>query len=326
MLILSLFFLKLFILNTNSFLNSPNKENTSLDNNGNKIMNYVIKNKIPLTLTNKLIGDEAGSMSSTYNGYLNINNERNLSVIVKYSSFKTTWNYVHSNEINHLYENGCNSYVNENNSEYLIYQQDKNRIINESWIPSEVYVAIKGYFCQNLMSTSTIANPNYFYFSFFTSIEQNDDEKTFFIIFKKLVNGISLKNYLKKYSNKLTIEIVKYLIYSILIEILKLKAMFIIHLDLNSGNIFIMNNDNQHPITFIDFSIMKFIHKSSQLNVMYSENLHESLRNIFLNCPSCFHKNYLIENLIFPQIFHQSFKTYSIEQILNHPWFYTNHY
>ncbi|CAF3458432.1 unnamed protein product, partial [Rotaria sp. Silwood2] len=145
------------------------------------------------------------------------------------------------------------------------------------------------------MATSTIVNPTYSYFSFFTSIEQNDNEKNYFIIFKKLDNGISLKKYLELYSNKLTEYIAKYLIKSILIGIIKLKKMFIIHLDLNSSNIFIMNNDYQHNIKFIDFSIMKFIYQSSTLNVMYSENLHQSLRLIFFNCPSCFHSNYPIE-------------------------------
>ncbi|CAF3316902.1 unnamed protein product [Rotaria socialis] len=324
MLILSILCLILFILNMNCFLNSIRNENPLLDDIGNKIMNYVNENEIPLVLTDKIIGNQAGSMSSTYNGYLKINNQTKISVIIKYSSFKTIWNYVHATDINRLYENGCYSNVNENTNQYLIVKQDKNRIISENWIPSEVYVAFKGYFCQNLMATSAIAYPKYSYLSFFKSIEQIDDERTFVIVFKKLENGISLKTYLEQYSNKLTNEIVKYLIYSILVGIIKLKNMSIIHLDLNSGNIFLMNNDNQHPIRFIDFGIMKFIHKSSQLNVMYSENLHQSFRNVFRNCPSCFHNNYLMNNLIFPQQFHQSFKNYSIEQLLNHSWFYNN--
>ena len=42
--------------------------------------------------------------------------------------------------------------------------------------------------------------------------------------------------------------------------ILKLQQMSINHLDLNSGNIFVMNqDDDQHPIRFIDFAIIKFL-------------------------------------------------------------------
>ncbi len=93
--------------------------------------------------------------------------------------------------------------------------------------------------------------------------------------------------------------------------------MSIIHLDLNSGNIFIMNNDQQHPIRFIDFVIMKFMHQTSELNIMYSENLHQSFRSIFTNCPSC----YYFQTPFFAQQFHESFKTYSIDQIISHPWF-----
>ncbi|CAF4738044.1 unnamed protein product, partial [Rotaria sp. Silwood2] len=173
--------------------------------------------------------------SSTYNGYLNETNQRIISVIVKYSSFKTIWNYVHKSEINRLYKYGCYSNLNENTNEYFVLKQDKYRIIYENWIPCEFYVAFKGYICSNLMATSTIVNPTYSYFSFFTSIEQNDHEKNYFIIFKKLDNGISLKKYLELYSNKLTEYIAKYLIKSILIGIIKLKKMFIIHLDLNSS-------------------------------------------------------------------------------------------
>ncbi|CAF3431051.1 unnamed protein product [Rotaria sp. Silwood2] len=170
------------------------------------------------------------------------------------------------------------------------------------------------------MATSTIVNPTYSYFSFFKSIEDNDDNKYFFIIFKKLENSISLKSYLQLYLNKLTMDIVKYLIKSILISIIKLKNMFIIHLDLNSSNIFIMNNDNIHNIRLIDFSIIKFIYKSSSFNVMYSENLHESFQSIFFNCPSCFYSTYSIQTIIFAQPFHQSFQKYTIEQILNQPF------
>ncbi|CAF1507210.1 unnamed protein product [Rotaria sp. Silwood1] len=283
-------------------------------------MNYVNENKIPLILTDKLIGSEAGSMSSTYNGYLNLTNNNIISVIVKYSSFNTMWNYVDRSEINRLYQYGCYSQLNENTNEYIVLKEDKYRIIYENWIPCEVYVAFKGYICQNFMPTSTIVDSIYSYFTFFKSIEDNDDKKNFFIIFKKLENGISLKKYLELYSNKLTIDIVKYLINSILISIIKLKKMSIIHLDLNSSNIFIMNNDNQHNIRFIDFSIIKFIYQSSSLNVIYSENLHLSLRNIFFNCPSCFHSIHSIHTIIFAQPFHQSFKNYTIEQILNQPF------
>jgi serine/threonine protein kinase len=319
MLIFCIYLFLIFILNVNSLFNPPNEDVLS-DEIANKIMNYLSEHKIPLILKEKLVGDEAGSMSSTYNGYLKVSNDSLISVIIKYSSFKSLWNYVHQDDLNHLYENGCYSKVNENTNEYLVLKQEKNRILNENFLPSEVYIAFKGYFCSSLMPTSTIVDPKYSYFSFFNSIEQNDDERTFFLILKKFENGISLKKYLEEYLNNLTIEITKYLIYSILISIIKLKNMLIIHLDLNLGNIFLMNNDNQHPIRFIDFAIMKFIHKSDQLNVMYSENLHQSLRAIFLNCPSC----YYYQIPIFAQLFHQSFKTYSIEQLINDPWFYTN--
>lgn len=314
MFIVSLFLI--FFLNTNSLFNSID----SSDDIANKIMSYVHENEIPLVLTDKIIGDEAGSMSSAYNGYLNNTNQSSISVIVKYSSFKSIWNYVHISDINRLYDDGCYSNVHEHTNEYLVLKEDKNRIINEGWIPSEVYVSFKGYFCENLMPTATIVNPLYSYFSFFQSIEQTDDERTFFLILKKLDNGISLKKYLEQYSNNLTIDIAKYLIYSILNAVLKLKQMSIIHLDLNSGNIFLMNNDAQHPIRFIDFGIMKFIHRIEEMNVMYSENLHQSLRSIFMNCPSC----YSFQTPIFAQQYHSSFKSYLIEQIINLPWFYTN--
>jgi len=313
MLILSVFLFLIFILNLNSLFNT----NLLLDNIANKIMNYIHENEIPLVLTDKIIGDESGSMSSTYNGYFLISNQSSIPVIIKYSSFKSIWNYVHISDINRLYENGCYSNVNENTNEYLILKEDKNRIINENWIPSEVYVGFKGYFCENLMPTLTIINPIYSYFSFFKSINQTDDEQTFFLIFKKFENGISLKTYLQQYSNNISINLAKYLIYSILIAIIKLKTMSIIHLDLNSGNIFIMNNDQQHPIRFIDFAIMKFIHQPSELNIMYTENLHQSFRSIFINCPSC----YYFQTPFFAQQFHESFKTYSIDYIMSHPWF-----
>jgi serine/threonine protein kinase len=317
MLILSVYLFLIFFFNIHSLFTSIDS-NLISDDIANKIMIYVHENQIPLVLTDKIIGDEAGSMSSTYNGYLKPSNQSSISVIVKYSSFQSIWNYVHISDINRLYENGCDSNVNENTNEYLVLKQDKNRIINEGWIPSEVYVAFKGYFCENLMPTSTIVHPMYSYFSFFQSIEQTDDERKFFIIFKKLDQGISLKKYLEQYSNHLTIDITKYLIYSILIAIIKLKNMSIIHLDLNLGNIFVMNNDHQHPIRFIDFAVMKFIHQSSDFNVMYSENLHQSLRSIFINCPSC----YSFQTPIFAQQFQQIFQTYSIEQIIHQSWFY----
>jgi serine/threonine protein kinase len=285
-------------------------------------MHYVYENTIPLVLTDKIIGDEAGSMSFTYNGYLNTSNQSSISVIVKYSSFKSIWNYVHTSDINRLYDYGCYAHVHEQTNEYLVLKEDKNRIVNEGWIPSEVYVGFKGYFCQHLMPTSTIVNPLYSYFSFFNSIEQSDDERTFFLILKNLDNGISLKKYLEQYSNNLTIEIAKYLIYSILMAILKLQQMSIIHLDLNSGNIFVMNNNDQHPIRFIDFAIMKFIHRMEDMTVMYSENLHQSLRSIFINCPSC----YSFQTPIFAQQYHSTFNSYTIEQMMNHPWFYTHEF
>jgi len=321
MLIFFVYLFLIFILNVDNLLNSAN-ENLFSNDVGNKIMNYVNENNIPLILTEKIIGDDAGSMSTTFYGYLKKINSNVISVVVKYSSFKSIWNYVHINDINRLYSNGCYSNVNENTNEYLVLQEDKNRILNEGWIPSEVYVAFKSYFCSHLMPTSSIINPILSYFSFFKSIEQNDDERTFFVIYKRLENGISLKKYIEQYSNSLTIEITKYWIHSILIGILKLKAMSIIHLDLNSGNIFLMNNDNEHQVRFIDFAIMKFIHKVSQINVFYSENLHQSLRSIFINCPECYYHSF--QTPIFAQQYHQSFKNYSIEQIINHPWFYTN--
>ena len=311
MLILCLYYLfSIFILNVS----------TLRDEIANKIKNSITEHNIPLILKNKLIDNESGSMSSTYDGDFKSSNGSLISVIIKYSSFKSTWNYVHKSALNDLYETKCYSKVNENTNEYLISKQDKNRIINESFIPSEVYIAFKGYYCSHLMPTSTIVDPLYSYFSFFKSIDQSDDERTFILILKKLENGISLKRYVEVYSNNLTIEMTKYLIYSILISLLKLRDMSIIHLDLNSGNIFLMNNDNQHPIRFIDFAIITFIHQSSpHLNVMYSQNLHQSLQSIFRNCPSC----YSIQLPIFAQLFHQSFITYSIQQLINDPWFYT---
>jgi hypothetical protein len=55
----------IFILNLNSLFNSIDT-NLLSDNIVNKIMNYIHENQIPLVLTNKIIGDEAGSI---YNGY-----------------------------------------------------------------------------------------------------------------------------------------------------------------------------------------------------------------------------------------------------------------
>jgi serine/threonine protein kinase len=321
MLILSVLSFLIFILNVDNFLNSAN-ENLFSNEVANKIINYVNENNIPLILTEEILGDEAGSMSSTFYGYLKQNDETVISVVVKYSSFKSIWNYVHSSDINRLYENGCYSTVNENTNEYLVLKQDKDRIVNEGWIPSEVYTAFKAYFCSHLMPTSSIVHPMYSFFSFFKSIEQNDEERTFFIIFKRLENGISLKKYIEKYSNMLTIEMAKYWIHSILIAVLKLKAMSIIHLDLNSGNIFLMSNDHEHSVRFIDFAIMKFIHRQSEMNIFYSENLHQSLRSIFINCPSCYYQSF--QTPIFAHQFHSSFKNFSIQQIINDPWFYTN--
>lgn len=286
------------------------------DNIANKILNYAHENQIPLILTNKITDDEAGSMSSTYNGYLKLSHDRLISVIIKYSSFKSIWYYVHMNTINDLYEYGCYSTVNQNQNEYLVFQEDKNRLVNESWVPSEVYIGFKGYLCEDLMPTLKIAHPKYSYFSFFKSLEQNDNDRTFFIIFKKLDNSISLKKYLEINSNRLTIDIARYLILSILKAIKKLKSMSIIHLDLNSGNIFLIDNDMNHPIKFIDFGIMKFIYENEELNVKYSEILHETFRKIFLNCPNCY--SYSIP--FFAQQYHSSFSTYSIDFVMNHPW------
>lgn len=319
MFILSIFLFLIFISNLNSLFDSIDS-NLSSDDIANKITNYINENDIPLVLTNKIIGDAAGSMSSTYNGYLKFSNQNSVSVIVKYISFKSVWYYVHATAINDLYEHGCFSNVNENQNEYLVFEEDKTRIINESWIPTEVYIGFKGYFCENLMPTLTIASPKYSYFSFFNSTKQNDDERTFFIIFKKLKNSISLKKYLEENSNNIHIHQAKDLIYEILIAILKLKQMSIIHLDLNCGNIFLMDNDQQHSIRFIDFGIMKFIHKSYELDIKYSEILHQTFRNIFSNCPSC----YSFPTPVFAQEFQPLFTTYSIDSIINHEWFYTS--
>ncbi|CAF3462712.1 unnamed protein product, partial [Rotaria sp. Silwood2] len=129
MLILLIYFLNVFILNINCLFHKID-ENLLLDKIANKIINYVNENKIPLILTNKLIGDDAGSMSSTYNGYLNLTNNNIISVIVKYSSFKSIWNYVHKNEIDRLYKYGCYTYLNEYTNEYIISNEDKYRILS----------------------------------------------------------------------------------------------------------------------------------------------------------------------------------------------------
>ena len=128
-------------------------------------------------------------------------------MIVKYSSYRNIWNYVRTSDINRLYADSCYSTVNERTNAYLVLKEDKNRILNEGWTPNEVYVAFKAYFCQHLMPTSTIVNPLYSYFSFFNSSEQSDDERTFFLVTKKVDHGISLKKYLEQYSNNLTLDI-----------------------------------------------------------------------------------------------------------------------
>jgi len=87
MLILSVLLFLIFILNLNSLFNSIDT-NLLTDNIANKIMNYIHENQIPLVLKNKIIGDEAGSMSSIYNGYFLKSNQSLISVIIKYSSFK----------------------------------------------------------------------------------------------------------------------------------------------------------------------------------------------------------------------------------------------
>ncbi|UJR24138.1 hypothetical protein I4U23_027104 [Adineta vaga] len=296
--------------------------NSSIDEITNKIINYVKKNDIPLVITDKITGNEAGSMSSTYNGYLKLNNESEISVIIKYSSFKSNWNYIHGDELSFLNENNCYSKINPKKNEYFIDKDERKRIVEENWIPSELYVLYKSYFCQDLMPTSTIVSPNISYYSFYQSIEQNETEQTYFLIIKTLDNGISLKQYLEENSSHLTLPIVQNLIYSILFAILQLKQMSIIHLDLNLGNIFLMNNENdQFPIRFIDFSIVKFIYKEQkdeEIFINYSENLHESFRSIFLNCSSC----YSYQLPIFAQQYQSSFQSYFIEQLIYEPFFY----
>lgn len=288
------------------------------DEIANRIKNYISKNNLPLVLTEKIHDNEAGSMSSTYFGYLKTSNQTRISIVIKYSSFQTTWNYIHASEFEHLYERHCFQPIKSNRNEYLVLKQDKNRILTEGWIPSEIYVGFKGYFCSNLMPTLSIVSPMYSYFSFFHSIEQDDRSRTYFLVFQRLINGISLKTYVESHANRLTLETTKYLIYSILIAIEKLKRLFIIHLDLNLGNLFLMTNDQQHPIRFIDFGVMKFIHSSEQTHIFYSEILHNSLRTIFLNCPSC----QTHSTLIFSQNYRKNFEIYSIESILNHSWFF----
>lgn len=310
-----MFFLSLFFLlfyDVNCLFHS----NESTDDIALKIQTYIDEHQIPLVLTAKLIGDEAGSMSSTYHGYLTMTNHTSTSAIVKYSSFKSIWNYVHISDLNHLYDHGCYSHVRPHTNEYLVLKEDKDRIVKEGWIPSEVYVALKAYLCEHLMPTATFVHPKFSYFSFFQSLDQPDDDRAFFLIFKNLDQGISLKKYLDEYSNSISIETANHLISSILFAVLKLQQMFLIHLDLNTRNIFLMNNDPFHPIRFIDFGIMKFIYSSEEFPVMYSENLHQSLRNIFINCPSC----YSYSTSLFAQEFHPTFKTYPIEQMIHHLW------
>lgn len=311
MFFLSLFCLLLYDINC---LFHSSESTLSSDDIAKKIQIYINEHQIPLVLTAKLIDDEAGSMSSTYHGYLTTTNHTPTSVIIKYSSFKTIWNYVHISDLNHLYDHGCYSHVRSNTNEYLVLKEDKDRIIKEGWIPSEVYVGLKAYLCEYLMPTATFAHPKYSYFSFFQSLDQSDDSRAFFLVFKTLEQGISLKKYLEDNSNRISIEIANDLISSILLAVLKLQHMFLIHLDLNPGNIFLMNNDPFHPIRFIDFGIMKFIYSSEELPVMYSENLHQSLRKIFINCPSC----YSYSTSLFAQEFHPTFKSYSIEQMIHH--------
>jgi hypothetical protein len=125
-----------------------------------------------------------------------------------------------------LSENRCYSNVNENTNEYLVFKQDKDRIINESWIPSEVYIPFKSYFCPNLMSTLAIVHPIHSYFDFLNQLNKMIIRERFFIIIKKLENEISLKRYLRQYS---TLQMTNYLIYSILIAITKLENISIIH-------------------------------------------------------------------------------------------------
>lgn len=302
----------LFVFETDSLFHSI-ESTVSSDDIAKKIRDYLHEHRIPLVLTDKLLDDQSGSMSSTYNGYLNMTNDSSTSVIVKYSSFKSTWNYVQMSEINRLYENPCYSRVQSNTNEYLVLKEDKNRIVTEGWIPSEVYVALKGYLCEQLMPTGTFVHPTFSYYSFFHSIDQSDADRTYFLIFKNLEHGISLRKYLEQNSNNISLDIANYLISSILLAVLKLQQMFIIHLDLNAGNIFLMNHDPIHPIRLIDFGIMKFIYPSEEITAMYSENLHQSLRQIFINCPAC----YSYSSSLFAQQFQPIFKSYSIEQMIH---------
>ncbi|CAF1248011.1 unnamed protein product [Adineta ricciae] len=302
---------------------NPVKKNFHSDGIVKKIKSYAKRKQIPLVITGEILGNEAGSMSSTYHGYLKFTNHTQLSVIVKYLSFKSVWNYVHIEELNNLNKTTCYSRIDSKNNEYFINTEQRQRIVTENWFPVEVYVLYKSYFCQELMPTSRIVSLNLSYFSFYERIEQNESEQTFFLIIKKLDNAISLRKHLQTSSNRLTLSAVQNLIYSILFSVLQLKQMSMIHLDLNVGNIFLLNNPNdQFAVRFIDFSIMKLIHKSQQIDeeifINYSENLHQSLRSIFLNCPSC----YTYPLPIFAQQYQPEFGSYFIEHLIYDPFFY----
>jgi hypothetical protein len=75
-----LFLFSIFILYVNSLFNSID-ENLVSDEIGNKIINYVNENKVPLIITDKIIDGEAGSMRSTYNDYLNKTNQSSIAFI-----------------------------------------------------------------------------------------------------------------------------------------------------------------------------------------------------------------------------------------------------
>ncbi|CAF1501266.1 unnamed protein product [Adineta ricciae] len=282
---------------------NPVKKNFHSDGIVKKIKSYAKRKQIPLVITGEILGNEAGSMSSTYHGYLKFTNHTQLSVIVKYLSFKSVWNYVHIEELNNLNKTTCYSRIDSKNNEYFINTEQRQRI--------------------ELMPTSRIVSLNLSYFSFYERIEQNETEQTFFLIIKKLDNAISLRKHLQTSSNRLTLSAVQNLIYSILFSVLQLKQMSMIHLDLNVGNIFLVNDPNdQFAIRFIDFSIMKLVHKSQYIDeeifINYSENLHQSLRSIFLNCPSC----YTYPLPIFAQQYQPEFGSYFIEHLIYDPFFY----
>lgn len=232
-----------------------------------------------------MIDDDAGSMSSTYYGILRMHDDHQHSVVVKYSSFKSIWNYVHASEFNRLYDEPCRTHIDPQRNQFLVIRDDKDRIVTEKWIPAEVYVAFQAHFCSHLIPAASIVSPLHSYFSFFQSIDQPDDQRYFFVIYRKLNDRIPLKRFLQQNRDRLMLEQTKYWMYQILVGVLKLKSMSMIHLDLNSGNIFLMHNHAQHPIVFIDFAIMKFMYPGDRnpKQVFYSfRNIASiSVRSVF---------------------------------------------